>query len=214
MEWIFLVFILFGAIRERYRLIFLLPFWCVISCSFEKSDSEICFVGDSITYLWDLEYYFPGYYIHKHAVGGAKIQDIDNWDMSDCRGLPIIFLMGTNNIGNISVLDDDVDEKRKKFNEMLVQRVVSLEANPLWVISILPRNYGNREQENVNRNIELQNKLIENSLDSLGGRYRFIDAFDCFLNEEYQINSMLFNDGLHLNESGYEILTSNVLDRL
>lgn len=43
------------------------------SCSLD-ANSELCFIGDSITHLWDLEYYFPGYHIHKHAVDGAKLK--------------------------------------------------------------------------------------------------------------------------------------------
>lgn len=187
--------------------------WGMSSCSLRESDSEICFVGDSITYLWDLEYHFPGYYIHKHAVSGAVVQNIDNWNLADCYGLPIVFLMGINNIGERSVLDEYAEEKRQQFNEIFFQRVEPLGGEPLWIVSILPR--GNREnQKEINQNIELQNALIKRSLDSLGNAYGFIDVFDYFLKDDYRIDSTLFNDGLHPNERGYEILTSKVQERL
>ena len=200
--------------RIKILLINFVVLLCGASCSLKDSNSEICFIGDSITYLWDLEYYFPGYYIHKHAVSGAKIQDVDSWDVSDCRGMPIVFLMGTNNIGNISVLEKNAEKQRQQFKEMFLKRVVSFGADPLWVISILPRNYGKKTQLEINRNIELQNKLIKNSLDSLGSAYQFIDVFDYFLEGEYQIDSTLFNDGLHPSEKGYEILTAKVQERI
>lgn len=187
---------------------------CGTSCSLKESSSEICFIGDSITYLWDLEYYFPGYYIHKHAVSGAKVQDVASWDVSDCRGIPVVFLMGTNNIGNVSVLDENAEEKREQFKEMFLQRAVSLDADPLWVVSILPRNFGKKPQVEVNQNIELQNELIKNGLDSLGSANQFIDVFDSFLAREYQIDSTLFDDGLHPSEKGYEALAIKIQERI
>lgn len=200
--------------RIKLLLISLALALCGASCSLEDSSSEICFIGDSITYLWDLEYYFPGYYIHKHAVSGAKIQDVDSWAVSDCRGMPVVILMGTNNIGNVSVFDEDAEERRRQFKEMFLQRVVSFDADPLWVVSILPRNFGKKPQTEINRNIELQNKLIKKGLDSLGSAYRFIDVFDSFLDGEYQIDSTLFNDGLHPSEKGYEVLATKIQERI
>lgn len=190
-----------------------------VSCSnsgedSEQSFSELCFIGDSITFLWDLEYYFPGYHIHKHAKNDAKVQDIDNWDVSDCRGMPTFFLMGTNNIGWVSIYYKDAEDVRQEFMELFLQRVISLEASPLWVISILPRHRGKKKQEEINQNIEIQNSLIKNSLDSLGEDFRFIDVFDLFLNGEYRIDSALFNDGLHPSEKGYEILVSEIQKRI
>ena len=187
---------------------------CGTSCSLRESTSEICFIGDSITYLWDLEYFFPGYYIHKHAVSGAKVQDVDSWDVSDCRGMPVVFLMGTNNIGNVSVLDENAEKSRQQFKEMFLQRAISFGADPLWVVSILPRDFGKKPQEGINQNIELQNEIIKNGLDSLGSAYQFIDVFNSFLGKEYQIDSTLFKDGLHPTEKGYELLAAKVQKRI
>ena len=80
----------------------LLSFLFVIafgSCAFEEGEDELCFVGDSITYLWDLEYYFPNYIVSKHAVSGAGLKQMDSWDVSDCKGRTTILLIGTNDIG-------------------------------------------------------------------------------------------------------------------
>lgn len=82
------------------------------------------------------------------------------------------------------------------------------------MISILPRNKGYTEQKDINQNIELQNKLLKNSIEALGNAYGFIDVYNLFLDRDYRIDSTLFNDGLHPSELGYEILASNVQARL
>lgn len=184
------------------------------SCSLNESGSELCFIGDSITHLWDVEYYFPGYYIHKHAVNGAKIQDIDAWDVSDCREIPVVLLMGTNNIGFVSVSDSDAEQLREQFREKFWHYAESIGGNPLWVVSILPRNYNGEQSIGVNQNIELLNQMIKSDVDSRGDAYKFIDAFDIFLDEGYQTNMRLFKDGLHPNVEGYELLSAKVQSEL
>jgi hypothetical protein len=184
------------------------------SCSINESNSEICFIGDSIIQFWDLEYFFPGYYIHKHAVGGARIQDIDEWDVSDCKGLPVFFLMGTNNIGYVSVESREAYSERNNFLGEFLPRIQLIDANPLWVISILPRNLNGKQSSGVNQNIELLNNQIQNSLDSLGTNYKFIDVFDYFLEDDYRINFRFFKDGVHPNAEGYVLLTSVVQKKL
>ena len=147
-------------------------------------------------------------------MSGAKVQDIDSWNVSDCRGMPVVFLMGTNNIGNVSVLDENAEKSRQQFKEMFLQRAISFGADPLWVVSILPRDFGKKPQEGINQNIELQNEIIKNGLDSLGSAYQFIDVFNSFLGKEYQIDSTLFKDGLHPTEKGYELLAAKVQKRI
>ena len=122
--------------------------------------------------------------------------------------------MGTNNIGNYSIDDAGVSEKRELFKKKFFERIQKLGADPLWVVSILPRNYEGKQVRGVNQNIEVINRLVQNGLDSLGDAYRFIDVFSSFLSENYRTNMGLFKDGLHPNEEGYEVLTSKVQARL
>lgn len=202
------------SLRFRFFFVNFCLFFFESSCSINESYSELCFVGDSIIQFWDLEYYFPGYYIHKHAVGGAKIQDLDKWNVSDCKGLPVFFLMGTNNIGYVSIENSSAEVKRSVFIDEFIPRVQSINANPLWVISILPRNLNGMQSVGVNQNIELLNNQIERKLDSLGKDYNYIDVFDYYLEDGYQLNFRLFKDGVHPNAEGYELLTSVVQKKL
>lgn len=196
--------------------IFLCGFvFLVYSCSFvNEGKSEICFVGDSITHIWDLEYSFPGFYIHKHAENGAKIQNLDNWNLNDCEGIPTVFLMGTNNIGRYLEDDEKFKQIHEDFLKELIPRLDKIKADPLLLISILPRNIKWNESEKVNVNIEMQNKIIKDSLDKMHYNYKYIDVFYLFLDEGYEVKKNYFYDGVHPSREGYEILSSKVLEYL
>lgn len=194
--------------------IFLIFFLFLIGCSFESQNSEICFIGDSITFQWDIDYYFPGYSVKKHAVVGAIVQDIDKWNTSDCESIPTVLLMGTNNIGTIKSTDKNAPQSRKYFVDLYMKRATALKAEPLIAISILPRNYNGKQDSTVNINTELQNDLIKDALDSSGIPHKFINVFPDFLKNGYTINENLFGDGLHPSPEGYEILRARVQEAL
>ena len=174
----------------------------------------MCFVGDSITHIWDLEYFFPGFYIHKYAANGAKIQEIDEWDLSDCEGIPTVFLMGTNNIGMYSADTKNIEQIREDFIKQLAPRLKKIKADPLLLVSILPRNSHWKESVKVNENIEIQNEMIKKYLDEERFNYRYVDAFYLFLEKGYQIKKDFFYDGIHPSKEGYEVLSTKVLEYL
>lgn len=176
----------------------------------ESSATEVCFVGDSITDLWDLDYYFYGFKIHKHAVSGARLQELDVWNIQDCKGLPTVFLMGTNNIGNISADSADAPLLREFAADYLIERALKLEASPLLYVSILPRNEIYQQDTLVNEYIKQQNQVVVRKLDSLGADFKFIDVFDDFIEKGNVIKSELFKDGLHPNDAGYDVLATKI----
>ena len=195
--------------------IFLIGLMCFLgACAFDEGDSELCFIGDSITHQWDLDYYFPGYSIKKHAVVGAKVQDIDRWDVSDCEGLTTVILIGTNDIGLIRSGDSNAKSSRSYFAKLFMERARRINATKLVVVSILPRNYLGEQDTSVNLNIELQNAVLKDSLQSSSLRFTFVNAFPYFLGDGYEIDEDLLYDGLHPSPEGYEVLTRRVREKL
>lgn len=176
------------------------------ACDFEDENTRVCFIGDSITYQWDLEYFFPQYMPLKHAKNGAKIQDLDDWDLRECRGIPSVILMGTN---NSSEFFDE--ERRNAFLQKFYTRIEKIQADPLIVISILPRNFQHQQSSRVNEVIRNVNNRVEKGLDSLNGRFEYLDVYPLFAQDEYDARMDLFKDGLHPNIAGQEILASEVL---
>jgi len=195
----------------------LLGIFCILilgSCGIDDNFTEVCFVGDSITFLWDVEYYFPSFVTHKHGVGGARIENLDGWDLSECRGIPTVFLMGTNNIGWVSYKDSNAVQSREAFVKELMPRLDRISANPLIYVSILPRNSKDKQGNEANKNINLQNKLILDSLENSGLSFKYVNAFDAFLDSNFEIKKTLFTDGVHLSAEGYELLTDLVQKKL
>lgn len=171
--------------------------------------SDVCFIGDSITDYWDLEEYFPDYDIHKHARAGALVQDMDEWDVSDCEGIPTVFLMGTNNITaeNYGEVEDLLVED---LSEVILTRAKKIKASPFLLVSILPRNGNGVEHPIIYKLVTDQNKWIYNKLKSSGIYFKYIDVYSDFLNDEGTINESLFKDGLHPNDAGYEVLAAKI----
>lgn len=171
-------------------------------------------MGDSITFLWDLEYFFPSYSIKKHAVSGATVQDIDYWKTFDCEGLPTVLLIGTNNIGFFKSTDDGINWIQSEFTKEYIKRAIALKASPLIAVSILPRDFNNRQDSTTNIMLKRQNEALAKALDSSGIQHKFLDVFDYYIKEDFKIRKDLFKDGLHPNEEGYEILADKIQEAL
>ena len=183
-------------------------------CSFEKSEDELCFVGDSITYLWDVEYYFPNYIVHKHAVSGAGLKQMDTWNVSDCKGRTTVLLIGTNDVGYWKSTTKDIEYLHEEYKDRFIKSAKRIEADPLIVLSILPRNFWGDEEPSVNENIEIQNRILRMALEREIRNSRFVDVFDLFLDDGFIIREDLFKDGLHPNDEGYEILSRKIQEVL
>lgn len=185
-----------------FRNILSLIFTAVLleSCATDASDSKLCFIGDSITYGWDLRKEFPTYNTIVHAKKGARIQDVLSWDVSDCSGEPTVILMGTNNLGNMSGFLDSYTSALKHIN-----------GSRYYIVSILPRNEQNNSQ--YRKLTEQANANLKKLADEYTGSNVFIDAYPLFL-QDGEIQQEYFTDGLHLSESGYDILSNIVRSKL
>lgn len=189
-----------------------LPFFT--NCGFDDHSSEVCFIGDSITYLWDIEQDFPTEVIHKHAISGSTIQDVGNWDVSDCKGIPTVLLIGTNNFGYLTSIGASSAAALERFYNSYKSFVSKLDADPLLAISILPRNMEHKEDSTINIIIQDANKSIINILDSNLSHYKYIDVYKHFIYNGNNLREDLFKDGLHPNEAGYKILAEEIEKKL
>lgn len=200
----------------NYKIVKMLKrFYCLlllgvfVACDIDENRSRACFIGDSITYQWDLEFFFPHLVPLKHAENGATIQDLDDWNLDECRGIPSVILMGTNNLG-VFFEDSSMNDFLKDY----FSRIERIQADPLVVVSILPRNFERKQDQSTNRAILNVNREIEKGLDSLKGNYEYLNVFPLFLDDDFNVRMDLFKDGLHPNIAGQEILTSEVMKKL
>ena len=179
----------------------------------DSDDSELCFVGDSITHLWDLEYYFPTFSIHKHAVSGAVLADVATWNTSDCKGIPVVFLIGTNDLWSGMSGDTLTESFMQDFTGRYVEQARLFSASKLYAVSLIPRTV-KKDTEKINTQIRLLNQRLHKALDSSKIPYKFIDVQSVFLDTDTKIHDDYYSDGLHLSQEGYETLSQKISEAL
>ncbi len=199
---------------KKFFILIVTCLWMASCISKEESDSEICFVGDSIIYLWDLEYYFPNETIVKHAVIGAVVQDFDKWDLSDCENKKTVVLIGTNNLGRDRIVDSDAASHRTSFIKEYKKRILAMHVDQLIAVSLLPRNSSYSQDSTVNMNIQQLNRELHDTLRTMNINFKYVDVFDKFIDKDYKIKMDYFDDGLHPSKAGYDVLAREVEKKL
>lgn len=186
------------------------------SCGTEAEDnSEICFVGDSITDLWDVEYHFPGRFIHKHGIGGSKVEDVMEWDLSACQDLPTVLLIGTNNIDYLEHTNDSTSNLlSQNFYTKYKTLVKNIKPSKLYAISILPRRILLTEDPRIINVIHDINDSLQKTLKEISTKNTFINAYPAFIDNRDSLIKDFFVDGIHLNADGYEALSAEVRKKL
>lgn len=180
----------------------------------DEKNAEVCFVGDSITYLWDLNYFFPNEVIIKHAVSGSSIKDVNQWNLSDCEGKKTVLLIGTNDVGKFHFDDSRLFVEISAFEQQFVHMARNVHATPLIIVSILPRNAWKKDAPSINKWIEQINHDIKDSLSDNLELFEFVDVFSLFLYKNYRIREDLFKDGLHPSYEGYMVLSREIEKKL
>lgn len=175
------------------------------SCEKEK-DESIIFIGDSLVADWNVRTFFPSRDISNKGVKGAKINDVLSWNI-DSDGKVCVILIGTNNLPHEPFLE----EFKKSFIQSYENVIEALKAKRVIVISILPRDLKS-DPTSQNEEIKKLNMDLKNSLSQFQNVY-FLDVFDYFMTGN-KVNVAYFNDGLHLNYYGYELLSSLLKDIL
>lgn len=166
-----------------------------------KSDTEIIFLGDSLTELCDWSEIFKNNKIKNRGILGdtteGLLNRIDNIVESNPHKLFI--LIGIN----------DLYQDRKVENILSTYQCILQiiqEKSPktqVFLQSVLPVNPEKIFKKGLN------DKIIElnNALQGLAKKFvcHYIDLFSCFLDNTNQLNEQYSPDGLHLNKEGYLI---------
>ena len=178
--------------------------------------SKIIFIGDSITA------YMP--YIFKGTIGNdndvVKYFGVENigvgsymnycWPKVDHENVDVyILLIGTN---NISRPDCDYDE-RESLDELInklkefIDQIVNNGNSKLLVQSIYPTKYAER----IN-NIKVVNEQLEAYCSEIGIEY--LDLYSLLIDEKELFDTKYSDDGIHPNESGYNIIANEINKKL
>ena len=179
-----------------------------------KNKENIVFLGDSITFQYDLKKYYKNYNVVNGGVDGNRIEDIlDDLDNRVYNYNPskVFILIGTNNLA----VDENDDEIIKKIEELLIRIKENKKYTDLYFESILPIN--NTEDEKIdkimvgNRNnerIKFINQQIEIFCDK--NEIVYIDLYAKLIDKNDNLDILYTKEGLHISEDGYDIITKEI----
>ncbi len=173
----------------------------------DKIAENIVFLGDSITHRYDLNKYFPDNNVVNSGVDSNVCSDI----LSDMYGRiykynpsKIFILIGTNNL----ITDDSDDKILSDIKQIINEIHEKLPFAGIYVESIYPVNKDiddymvnirdNERIKNINKEIEKYIKDIKYA--------EYINVYDLLIKDD-KLNPDYSDDGLHVNDKGYEIIT-------
>jgi hypothetical protein len=184
-------------------LFFFMGMFLFTSCSKIPEEEEYLFIGDSLVYYWDLDYYLPLFLTTNVGVKGAKINSISEGFLFDENDTAVL-LIGTNDLS--SKESSWSDEYETNILIEFKKLFMAVNCNKLIIISILPRTDIKHEH------IKALNKKIE-QLTLEEDKLVFLDVFDDFTSGN-EINIDLYTDGLHLSRNGYFLLSNKFINFL
>lgn len=170
---------------------------------------EVLFVGDSITDGYDLKKYYnyENKIIINSGVGGYRTTNIINRfrNLVDQYNPNKLFLMiGTNDIG-AGMSKDEIVNNIKKIIFMIREKDPNIK---IYLETIYPINKDKRKEDKRRNNkfISEINKELKKYCES--NDVEFIDIYSYLVDENDTLKSEYTEDGLHLNDLGYEMVTS------
>ncbi len=186
----------------------------IIKNNIDSKADGIVFFGDSITEWYNIEKHFPNVKIkYNCGVAGSTSESL-MWICDEAvikyRPKAMVFLVGTNDLGNTNMRSPrDIALNAKKIIDLVKGNIPDIK---IIFISTLPCNeelHGRsagkfmRTNNNINMlNIEYQEML------KCFSNIMFVNAFEQFIDKDTNnIKANMSEDGLHLTEDGYDLLT-------
>lgn len=178
----------------------------------EVIQENIVFLGDSITYHYDLAKYFPNDTFFNSGVNGYTTDDLYselNRLLYQYKPTKIFLLIGINNIIK-EQRPDKVYNGIKKIVEEIKKNLPNSEIN---IESIYPTNDSNDDKifedyvdKNFNKKVVEVNERIKEYCTEEGINY--IDVYSNLLDDDQLLKLEYTADGIHLTDLGYSKVTS------
>jgi len=163
------------------------------------------FLGNSITEGFDLEAYFLGHEFSNRGIVGDHIDGlIERLDNSALSLQPekLFLMIGINDIGD----KRSDDYLKEMFVTLIDTLIIGLPETEFYILSILPTTtrWKNCPPDQIKRiNGFLALLALEKDL-------VFINLYPHFLADMQYLNPALTRDGLHPNQSGYDVMASKI----
>ena len=179
-------------------------------------DENVVFLGDSLTSMYQVEDYFTSHNVINSGVSGESTNEV----MTSLKERVFIYnpskvfiLIGTNDfdeenhgpynedvtIENIRTIIKEIKTNRK-FAEIYVESVYPINNSDddrikHWLI-------GDRNNDSISSLNKRIKKLAKEE------KINYVNVYDKLLNEDGLLNIDYTTDGLHISETGYEVITN------
>lgn len=173
------------------------------------------FLGDSITYLYDLDKYFDGFPVVDSGINGNRTEDIlNNLENRVYRYNPskVILLIGINDF----LYENHDNEITKNIEKISLEIRNNLPNCQIYIESIYPINddWRIKYSQDVPKQEELKEKILNANKEIKDickrNKYIYINLHDELIDENGYFDSKYTDDGLHPNEEGYNIITKKI----
>lgn len=184
-------------------------------------DENIVFVGDSITYMYDLNKYYDGYNVVNNGIDGEFTWGVLD-DLKDriykYNPSKVVLLIGTNDIYKNKSVDEISDNVDKIIKGIKTNRTYA----EIYLVSLLPVNRTSDDIINLNMVKNRTNEMImeiNNKYQEIAKKYNitYIDLYSKLIDDDGNLKLDYTKEGLHLNDKGYKVITrviKNVFDKL
>ena len=177
--------------------------------------NKVLFLGDSITEFYDLDKFFDNDDYVNSGISGNTAEDILN-DMKkrvyDYSPKQIFLLVGTND----DMATDLEDDEAIQSIENIISRIKeNLPDTELYVESIYPINDSDDDKikpwvvgDRKNENIREMNEQIKQICEDYEVTY--IDLYSILSDEDGNLKLEYTEEGLHISEEGYQVITDEL----
>lgn len=208
-----MIFIVLAAVLIGFLLFYFInynSFNGPIECEHSKIEKNYVFLGDSITKRYDLDKYYPDMknrVVNSGINGNTTHNILDNMYNRVYKYNPsdVFILIGTNDISKGYSLQKIFDN----YISIITQIKKNRPAATIRVISIYPVNYDLRKIDKKVNKLDSINRLNESlKIYCKNNSLVYIDMYSKLVDDKGYLDKKYTEDGLHLNDEGYEVVTS------
>lgn len=169
--------------------------------------NQIVFIGDSITDFYHLDDFYADLSLetYNRGIAGDTTYGVLNrlkLSLFDICPSKVVLMIGTNDVGarSVSYIMD-------KYKKILKEIKTNLPSAEVYCMSIIAQNniIGLDVGAN-NQKINQINPQIKTLAESMG--YKYYDLHSLTTSTDGQLNVTYTNDGIHLNDAGFEVWTN------
>lgn len=177
-------------------------------------DENIVFLGDSITWMYDLAKYYPNRKVINSGVDGEFTDGVlENMDSRVYKYNPskVFILIGTNDIYKGKTIDEITENVDKIVKNIKKNRPHC----QIYLESLYPINATNNEKIHMDMVKNRTNKFIK----QINKKYKiiakennitYIDMYSKLLDDNGNLNIDYTKEGLHLVDEGYDVVTKEI----